>query len=430
MISRYSLPEMSALWTDGARFQRWLALEIFACEAWARRGKIPAKALATIKARAKINPARIAAIEGDVKHDVIAFLSSVTELVGPDGRFIHMGLTSSDVVDTTFATQLTDALDLILARITTLQKILKRRAKEHRDTIMIGRSHGIHAEPTTFGLKLALWYAAFARHQERLRELRPRIAVGKLSGAVGTYAHLPPVIETYVLRQLKLTPAKIATQVVQRDRHAEYFSALALVAASIEQVAVEIRHLQRTEVREVEEPFTPGQKGSSAMPHKRNPILSENLTGGARLMRGYAAAALENVALWHERDISHSAVERVIAPDATILLDFMLHRLAGVLDGLCVYPERMQKNLDATRGLIFSQQLLLALIESGVTREAAYALVQRHAMHAWQTSGDFRALVSGDPQVTKKLSATALARVFDPQRHLRHVQTIFDRVFE
>lgn len=430
MISRYTLPEMAALWSEEEKFRRWLKLELLACEAWATEGAIPKATLAVItSAPLRINRDRIQAIESEVRHDVIAFLTSITEQLGPEGRFLHLGLTSSDVVDSVFATQLTDALDRLAERVGAIQNILHTQIETYRDTVMIGRSHGIHAEPTTFGLKLALWYAAFDRHAARLREVRPRIAVGKLSGAVGTYAHLPPAVEAYVLGKLGLTAEPVATQIVQRDRHAEFFSVLAVIAGTVEQIAVEIRHLQRTEVLEVAEPFGKGQKGSSAMPHKRNPILCENLTGCARMIRSYAGAALENVALWHERDISHSSVERVIGPDATILLDFMLHRLAGVLEGLQVFPQRMAKNLDATRGLIFSQQLLLALIESGMTREDAYACVQQHAMRAWESAEDFRALVGSDPHITARLNAEQLAAVFDPQRHLQHVNEIIDRVF-
>lgn len=430
MISRYTLPEMSAIWTDAERYRRWLLIELLVCEGWARQGKIPREALATIKDRAKtINVDRILGIEGEVKHDVIAFLTSITEQVGPEGRYIHMGLTSSDILDTAFALQLVDALDRILGRIEALQRILRQRAGQFRDTVMIGRSHGIHAEPTTFGLTLGLWYAAFDRHRTRLAELRPRIAVGKLSGAVGTFANIPPTVEEYALKKLKLTPAPVATQVIQRDRHAEYFSVLALVAGTIEQMAVEIRHLQRTEVREVEEPFAKGQKGSSAMPHKRNPILSENLTGCARLMRQYAGAAMENIALWHERDISHSSVERVIGPDATILLDFMLHRVTGLMEGLQVHGRRMLRNLDETRGLIFSQQLLLALIDVGMTREEAYDLVQRYAMRAWEEADDFQELIRQDPVILERLGPERLEHIFDPKEHLKHVDTIFARIF-
>ncbi len=421
---------MAAIWSEEERFHRWLKLELHACEAWVKEGAIPQSALDAIQKKPLlINLSRIQAIEAEVRHDVIAFLSSITEQIGPEGRYVHMGLTSSDVVDTAFATQLVDSLDRLLQRVQTLRRVLQSQAERYRDTVMIGRSHGIHAEPTTFGLKLALWYAAFDRHETRLRELRPRIAVGKLSGAVGTYAHLPPSVETFVLHKLGLTPEPIATQVVQRDRHAEFFSTLAVIAGTIEQVAVEIRHLQRTEVLEAAEPFAKGQKGSSAMPHKRNPILCENLTGCARMMRSYAAAALENVALWHERDISHSSVERVIGPDACILLDFMLHRLTQVIEGIEVFPERMRQNLNATKGLIFSQPLLLALVESGMTREEAYAIVQHHAMRAWQGAEDFYSLVSQDATITQRISPVALAAVFDPKRHLQHVQFVFDRVF-
>lgn len=429
MISRYSRPKLTALWSEEEKFRRWLAVELYALEAWVRLGKAPAAAVTAVKRRAKINVARIQALEATVKHDVIAFLTSITEQVGPLGRFLHIGLTSSDVVDTAFAWQLVDAVTQIERQVTALQRILKRLAHRYRDTIMIGRTHGIHAEPTTFGLKLARWYDAFRRHGERLRELQPRLAVGKLSGAVGTYAHVPPAVERYVLRKLRLTPESVATQVVQRDRHAECFQLLALIGASVESVALEIRHLQRTEVREAEEPFTKGQKGSSAMPHKRNPILSENLCGLARLLRAYAGASLENIALWHERDISHSSVERVIGPDATIALDFMLDRLMQLLDGLQVYPQRMAANLNASGGLVFSQPLLLALVDAGCTREIAYATVQRLAMRAWEAGEDFRQLVEADPTLHAQLSKAAIAQAFDPRRQLRHVTHIFQRVF-
>ncbi|MBI4237314.1 MAG: adenylosuccinate lyase [Deltaproteobacteria bacterium] len=429
MIPRYSRPAMAALWSEEEKYRRWLAVELFALEAWVRLGKAPAAAVTTVRRRAKVDVARIQAIEATVKHDVIAFLTSLTEQVGPLGRYLHVGLTSSDVVDTTFAWQLVDAVTQIEQQVTVLQRLLKRLARRHRDTIMIGRTHGIHAEPTTFGLKLARWYDAFRRHGERLRDLRPRLAVGKISGAVGTYAHVPPSVERYVLRKLKLTPEPVATQVVQRDRHAECFQLLALIGASVEAVALEIRHLQRTEVREVEESFTKGQKGSSAMPHKRNPILSENLCGLARLLRSYAGASLENVALWHERDISHSSVERVIGPDATIALDFMLDRLRQLLEGLQVYPQRMLANLNASGGLVFSQPLLLALVAAGCTREAAYAVVQRLAMRAWEGGEDFRRLVESDPTVRTRLAPAAIAQAFDPRRQLRHVAPIFHRVF-
>lgn len=429
MIPRYSLPDMSAIWAEEYKFSRWLDLEIYACEAWAERGRIPKAAVTKIKKKAAIDVERILEIEEEVKHDVIAFLTSVTEKVGPEGRFIHLGLTSSDVVDTVYAYQMTAALDIISDRLKKLQKVLEKLAFKHKDSVMIGRSHGIHAEPTTFGVKCALWHAGFARHQQRIKEMRPRIAVGKLSGAVGTYANIPPALEKYVLKKMGLKPETVATQVVQRDRHAEYFNVLALVAASIEQIAVEMRHLQRTEVGEASEPFGKGQKGSSAMPHKKNPILSENLTGCARLMRHYAGASMENVALWHERDISHSSVERVIGPDATILLDFMLHRVTGMLSGVVVNTRRMTKNLNETRGLIFSQQLLLALVESGLTREDAYKRVQRHALQAWENQEDFRELVADDDVISGYISGSQLDKIFDAKRHVGEVNVIFKRVF-
>jgi len=362
------------------KFRKWLQVEILACEAWARLGKIPQKALNNIKAKADFDIKRIDEIEKTVKHDVISFLTAVAEFVGPDSRYIHRGLTSSDILDTSLAILLREAADLIITDIRKLMDAIKKRAFEHKDTVMIGRSHGIHAEPITFGLKMALWYEEMRRNLARMERAREIISYGKLSGAVGTFANIPPSIEEYVCKKLGLKPAPVSTQVVQRDRHAEYFTTLAIIATSIEKIAVEIRHLQRTEVLEAEEPFTEGQKGSSAMPHKRNPVLSENLTGLARLVRGYANAAMENIPLWHERDISHSSVERVIAPDATILIDFMLARLTGLIRDLVVYPGNMKANLNKLKGLIFSQGVLLALTEKGVIRENAYQIVQRNAM--------------------------------------------------
>ncbi|PIR20069.1 MAG: adenylosuccinate lyase [Deltaproteobacteria bacterium CG11_big_fil_rev_8_21_14_0_20_47_16] len=429
MIPRYSRPEMTALWTDEARWSIWLRIELAACKAWAKLGKIPRKDLQTILKKADFDPKRIPKIEAEVKHDVIAFLTSVAEKVGPSSRYIHLGMTSSDVLDTTLACQLTEALDLIVVDVKRCMVILKRRAQKYRMTPMMGRSHGIHAEPVTFGLKLALWYSEFERNLERLQQARKMIAVGKISGAVGTFANVPPAIEKAVCTELGLKPEPLATQVVQRDRHAQYFTTLAVLAGTIEKIAVEIRHLQRTEVLEVEEPFTKGQKGSSAMPHKRNPILSENLTGLARLVRANSVAAMENIALWHERDISHSSVERVIGPDSTILVDFMLSRLAGLLDGMVVYPRRMASNMQKSHGLIFSQRVLLALIEAGMSREEAYRVVQKNAMKAWDEESDFKEFLKKDPQVSSFLTDAEIGKLFDLRHHLKHVDTLFKRVF-
>ncbi len=429
MIARYTRPEMAALWSDENRYQKWLEVEIYACEAWNRLGRIPDDALEEIRSRAAFDPARIAEIEAEVKHDVIAFLTNVAEHVGPASRYIHMGMTSSDVLDTALAMLCRDATDRILAEAERLCQVLRERAHEFKRVPQMGRSHGVHAEPITFGLKLALWYDEMQRNLGRLRRAREVIAVGKISGAVGTFANVDPFVEEHVCRRAGLRPARISTQVVSRDHHAEFFSLLALVAASIEKFAVEIRHLQRTEVLEAEEFFSAGQKGSSAMPHKRNPIATENLTGCARLMRSYAQAALENVALWHERDISHSSVERVIAPDATTLLHYMLHRFTGVVERLVVYPERMERNLNLTGGLIYSQRVLLKLVEKGATREDAYRMVQRNAMRVWQEGADYRELLRSDPDVSRLLTPEEIDEAFDIGYHLKHVDTIFRRVF-
>ncbi|OIO57949.1 MAG: adenylosuccinate lyase [Alphaproteobacteria bacterium CG_4_10_14_0_2_um_filter_63_37] len=429
MIPRYTRPEMARIWSDENRFRKWLDIEVAACEAQAQLGVIPKDAVEVIKEKANFDAARVHEIEKEVKHDVIAFLTSVSEYVGPEARFIHQGMTSSDVLDTAFALQLREAADLLLQGLDGLMQVLKKRALEHRDTIMIGRSHGIHAEPVTFGLKLAVWFDEMKRNRVRLMRARETISVGMLSGAVGTFANISPKVEEFVCEKLGLRPSKASTQVIQRDRHAEYFSTLAIVAASIEKIAVEIRHLQRTEVYEAEEYFSAGQKGSSAMPHKRNPVLSENLTGLARLMRGYAASALENVALWHERDISHSSVERIIGPDATVTLDFMLHRAINVIDNLLVYPERMKKNLEMTGGLPFSQYVLLLLTQKGISREAAYRIVQRNAMKVWEEGGQFKDRLLDDPEVTKAVSVDEIDKAFDMGYHTKHIDTIFERVF-
>lgn len=430
MISRYTRDEMAAIWSDEARFARWLKIELLACEAWAALGKIPKKALATITKKAGYDIARVHDVEAEVKHDVIAFLTVVAERVGPHARFIHMGMTSSDLLDTAFASQLADAGKLIESGLKRMLRALKRQAKKYKDTPMIGRSHGIHAEPVTFGLKLATFYAEFDRHLSRFRRARNDVRVGKISGAVGTFAHVPPSVERYVCWRMHLKPAPISTQIVQRDRHAHFFAVLAGIASSLEKLAVEIRHLQRTEVGEAAEPFGKGQKGSSAMPHKRNPILCENVTGLARVVRGNAQAAFENVATWHERDISHSSVERIIAPDSTSLVDFMLARMAGVVERIEVFPERMKANLEATHGLYNSQEVMLRLVTAGMKREDAYRLVQGHAMEAWKKGSDFMALLAADAEVAKRLDERELASCFDLTQHLRHVDDIFRRVFK
>ncbi len=429
MVPRYTRPEMAAIWTDENRYRKWLDVEVYACEAWNRLGRIPDDALEIIRSRAAFEVERIEEIEAEVKHDVIAFLTNVAEHVGPDSRYIHMGMTSSDVLDTAYAMLLVEATDLLISETRELLTVLKTRAHEFKMTPQMGRSHGIHAEPITFGLKLALWYDEMGRNPERLRRAREVIAVGKISGAVGTFANVEPFVEEHVCRRAGLSPERVSTQVVQRDHHAEYFCQLALVATSLEKFSVEIRHLQRTEVLEAEEYFSKGQKGSSAMPHKRNPIASENLSGCARLMRSYAQAAMENVPLWHERDISHSSVERVIGPDATILLHYMLHRFTAMARNLVVYPENMQANLDRTGGLIYSQRLLLKLVEKGATREDAYRYVQRNAMRVWEEGADYRALLRADPDVSHLLDPGEIEEAFDIAYHLKHVDTIFRRVF-
>jgi adenylosuccinate lyase len=420
---------MSAVWSPENRYRTWLKIEILACEAMAERGEIPAAALKNIRERATFDVDRIDEIERTTKHDVIAFLTAVNEHVGEDGRFIHRGLTSSDILDTSLALLLREAADILLADLDELLAALRKKAFAHKNTLMIGRSHGIHAEPITFGLKLAIWYAETARNRERMVRARESISAGKLSGAVGTFSFVDPAIEAYVCSKLGLTPAPASSQIVQRDRHAEYFTTLAIIASSLEKFATEVRHLQRTEVREAEEYFSPGQKGSSAMPHKRNPVLSENISGLSRLMRSYALAALEDVALWHERDISHSSVERVIAPDATVLLDFMLARFSSLIGQLVVYPQKMLENIGLTRGVVFSQMVLLRLIEKGISREGAYALVQRNAMRAWQEGVEFRQLLAGDEEVMTALTPADLAQIFRIENFLGQVDYIFHRVF-
>jgi adenylosuccinate lyase len=429
MIPRYSRPEMAAIWAPETRFRIWLEIEAHACDAQAVLGVIPAEAARAVWDRGAFEVDRIDAIERETKHDVIAFLTNLAEHVGSEARFVHQGMTSSDVLDTCLAVQLARATDILLAGVDRLLAALEARAFEHRDTLCIGRSHGIHAEPMTFGLKLAGFHAEWQRNRRRLADARAEIATCAISGAVGTFAHIDPAVEAHVAAKMGLTPEPASTQVIPRDRHAAYFATLAVVASSIERLATEIRHLQRTEVREAEEFFSPGQKGSSAMPHKRNPILTENLTGLARMVRSAVIPALENVALWHERDISHSSVERFIAPDATVTLDFALVRLAQVVEQLVVYPDAMRTNLDRLRGLVFSQQVLLALTQAGMSREDAYRAVQRHAMQVWAGQGDFLDLLAADADVARHLGPERLASLFDLAPHTRHVATVFRRVF-
>ena len=429
MIPRYTRAEMARIWEPENRFRIWLEIETLACEAQAELGVIPKEVVPVIREKGNFDIARIDAIEAEVKHDVIAFLTSVAEFVGPEARFIHQGMTSSDVLDTCLSMQLVQAADLLLEDLELVLESIKVRAMEHKHTVCIGRSHGIHAEPVTFGLKLASWYAEMKRNRRRLRAARESIATGAISGAVGTFANIDPYVEEYVCARMGLNPEPVSTQVIPRDRHAEYFCTLAVIASSMERIAVEIRHLQRTEVLEAEEFFSKGQKGSSAMPHKRNPILSENLTGQARYIRSLCIPALENVALWHERDISHSSVERYIGPDATVALDFSLRRLNGLIRNLVVYPDNMQKNLDQMKGLIYSQKILLDLTQAGVSREDAYRLVQRNAMKVWEEGKDFQQELLADPEVVGALGEAKIRESFDLNYHLKHVDTIFKRVF-
>jgi len=431
MISRYTLPEMAAVWSERNRFQKWLDVEILAVEARAERGEVPPEALAEIKSKAAFDPAHIAdiaEIEEIVNHDVIAFLTNVAENVGKSARFIHYGMTSSDVLDTGLALQMRDAMDLIIGEARNLAVLLKNKAGEYKTTTMVGRTHGVHAEPMVFGLKLALWAFETVRALRRLRRGRAAINVGKLSGAVGTYAHLDPWVEAYVCNKLNLVPAETSTQILQRDRHAEYMTSIALAGSSLDKFALEIRGLQRSEVLEVEEPFRSGQKGSSAMPHKRNPILCERICGLARVLRANAMAAMEDVALWHERDISHSSVERVIIPDSTTLIHYMLVKFQGIMRDLHVYPENMRRNLELTHGLVFSEGVLLALVDKGLTREDAYHMVQRNAMQCWRTGEDFRSLLAADADVADSLSQDELDACFDLQHHLRHIGEVFERL--
>jgi adenylosuccinate lyase len=420
---------MAAIWQPQNKFQIWLDIEIAACEALAQRGEIPKAAVAEMKKKGGFDVARIDEIEKEVKHDVIAFLTSVAEHVGDSARYMHVGMTSSDVLDTALAVQLRQAADLIIKKLKDLRAVLKRQALKHKKTPVIGRSHGIHAEPTTFGLKLAIWYEEMGRNLERMKRARDRISFGQISGAVGVFASIDPDVEAFVCKKLKLKPAPVSSQVIQRDRHAEFFSTLAILGGTIDKIATEIRHLQRTEVLEAEEFFSKGQKGSSAMPHKRNPIVSEQMSGLARVLRGNAVAAFENMPLWHERDISHSSVERVIGPDSTILVHYMLTRITRLLDQLMVYPENMKKNLEKTGGLIFSEHVLLALTKKGVARDIAYRMVQRNAMRVWEKGGNFQALLKKDKDIKKHLSVKDIEKAFNLKNHLKNVDRIFDRIF-
>ncbi len=428
MIERYTRPEMGALWSRAEKYAAWLKVELAVCEAYARRGHIPPDALARINAKARVDASRIDAIEARVRHDVIAFLTHLEEVLGADSRYVHVGLTSYDVVDTALALLLQQASDLLIQGQERLQTVLRDLALKHKDTLAVGRTHGVHAEPITFGLKAAVWYAEAGRNLERLRRAKETVRVGKISGAVGTFAHVDPDVEAEVCRALGLEPAPISTQVIQRDRHAELCATLAVAAASLETIAVEIRTLQRTEILEAEEPFVEGQKGSSAMPHKRNPVAAEQICGLARVVRANALAALENVALWGERDISHSSVERVILPDSTILLDYMLHQMVRVLEGLEVYPERMRENFERSHGLVYSQRVLLKLAEKGMPRQQAYDLVQKNAMTAWREQKGFEELLAKDPEVMARLTPDELKACFDPAWYLRNVDAIYRRL--
>lgn len=429
MIARYTRPEMGRLWDLDNKYQKWLEVEIAVCEAWAEMGGIPAGAVEVIKDKAGFDIGRIDEIEKTVKHDVIAFLTSLAEHVGPESRYIHKGLTSSDVVDTALSLLIMQAAEIIIDDLKKLMSVLKKQAFDYKDTPCMGRSHGIHAEPMTFGLKFSLWYEDAKRNLRRIEQAKKTIATGKISGAVGTFSNIPPELEGKVCKRLGLEPEPVATQVIQRDRHAEFMTTLALIAAGVEKIAVEIRHLQRTEVLEAEEPFSAGQKGSSAMPHKRNPVGSENLSGLARLVRSNAIAAMEDIALWHERDISHSSVERIIIPDSTILVDYMVDRLTGILRDLHIYPQKMQENIDKSYGLYNSQRVMLALVEKGVSREDAYSLVQRNAMESWSKGVSFMKLLQKDSEIGAYLSPREIEAIFDLKYYLRHIDFIFRRVF-
>ncbi len=429
MIPRYTRPEMGRIWTEQRKFETWLEIELLACEALSQLGEVPAEAVRVIREKATFNVTRVDEIEKVTKHDVIAFLTNVGESIGPLSKYLHYGLTSSDILDTSLALLLRDASNLILQDIQWLLGALKEKAFRHKDTLMIGRTHGIHAEPITFGLKMALWYDEMKRNLTRMERAKEAVSVGKISGAVGTFAHIPPFVEEFVCQRLGLKPAPISTQIVQRDHHAEFFTTLALIGSSVEKFSVELRHLQRTEVLEAEEFFSKGQKGSSAMPHKRNPISAENLSGLARLLRSYSLAALEDIPLWHERDISHSSVERVIAPDATILIDYMLNRFTSIIENLIVYPDKMKANLEKMGGLIYSEAILLQLTRKGLSREEAYSVVQRNAMKVWEEGEDFKTLLSRDEVVKGLLSQEELDDLFDVWGHLKHREDIFRRVF-
>jgi adenylosuccinate lyase len=430
MISRYTLPEMGSVWSEENKYQKWLQVELAVCEAWAKLGQIPKNSLENIKKKASFSIPRIEEIEKVVKHDVIAFLTSVAENVGEDSRFIHMGLTSYDIVDTALSLLIVESLDRVEKKLLELKKILKKQALKYKKTPCIGRTHGVHAEPVTFGFKILVWYEEVNRHLERLEKAREVIRVGRIAGSVGTYIHLDPRVEKYALKILGLEPAKVSTQVLQRDRHAEVMSCLALIATSLEKFALEIRHLQKTEVLEAEEPFTKGQKGSSAMPHKRNPVRCERVAGLARIVRGNLQVALENIPLWHERDISHSSAERVIFPDSFIIVDYLLSEMIDIISNWHVYPKRMMQNIWATRGLIFSQAVMLALTRKGLTREEAYKLVQNCSMKAWQEGSDFRELVKADPEITRHLSEKELEACFSLEPFLQKIDFIFERVFK
>ena len=429
MISRYTLPEMGAIWEPKNKFDIWLKIEIAACEAWADLGEIPKEALKEIQKNADFNIQRIDEIEKETRHDVIAFTTCLSEYIGPSSRYIHLGLTSSDVVDTAFGVQLKQASRLIIKKLDDFREVLKKQAQNYKNTITIGRSHGIHAEPTTFGIKLANWYSEVCRDLQRMKRARDIISIGKVSGAVGTFANISPKVEKYICKKLGLKPAPVSSQIIQRDRHAEFFCTLAIIASSLDKFAVEIRNLQRTEILEAEEFFSSGQKGSSAMPHKRNPVVSEQISGLARIIRGNASAALENVPLWHERDISHSSVERIIGPDSCILLDYMLTKMSQLMARLVVYPENMRKNLEKTNGLIFSQNILLALTRKGVSREESYKIVQRNAMATWKKGGSFLSRLKKDRDVKRYLTIKELEKSFDLNYHLKNVDEIFRRVF-
>ncbi|MEW6522264.1 MAG: adenylosuccinate lyase [Bacillota bacterium] len=428
MISRYTTPQMQKLWSDQNRYQRWLEVELLSCEAWAQLGVIPGEAVVQLRERCRVDVSRIEAIEAEVKHDVIAFVTAVAETAGEPGRYLHYGLTSYDVVDTALSSLMREAAGLIIEALYELAGVVAHMARQHKRTLMVGRTHGVHAEPITLGLKFALWYAEILRDIERLSRARDGISYGKLSGAVGTYAHVDPRVEVFVCQRLGLTPAPLSTQILQRDRHAEYLSALAITATSIEKFATEIRSLQRTEILELEEPFSAGQKGSSAMPHKRNPVGCEQMSGLARLVRANAGVALENMVLWNERDISNSSAERVIIPGSTTLVHYMVRRFCGIVRRLQVYPENMLKNLNCTGGLIYSQQVLLALVASGLSREEAYAVVQELAMKGWRGEGVFADLVRQDPRITSRLDNAVLEACFDPWRQLEHIDTVYGRL--